>query len=104
MRTDFDLVARKTARRRTAPPESVSAAGDPDSVGKPQRVLDAKYVSAKELCTRWACSRPQVDRIAAREHLTRLCLGTGRNGMVRFLVTEIEALEQRRVVQPGATL
>ena len=56
---------------------------------------EARYVSPRELAERWCCSRSQVDRIARREGLTRLLLGAGRNGMVRYVRSEVEALEAR---------
>jgi hypothetical protein len=61
------------------------------------------YVSPAELAIRWRCSRSQVDRIARREGLTRVCLGTGRNGMVRYLLPEVEALESRHTAQTTRT-
>lgn len=54
------------------------------------------YVSPKELADRWRCSRSSVDRIARRNRLTRVCLGEGRAGIVRYLRKEVEALEHRR--------
>lgn len=54
------------------------------------------YLSPKELAERWRCARSSVDRIARRERLTRLCLGTGRAGIVRYLREEVEALENAR--------
>ena len=56
------------------------------------------YVSARELAERWRCSRSSVDRIARRASLKRLYLGRGRNGIVRFLRKEVEALEESRHV------
>ena len=56
------------------------------------------YLSPKELQQRWRCSRSSVDRIARRAELTRLCLGEGRNGMVRYMRKEVEAYEARRRV------
>ncbi len=59
----------------------------------------SEFVSPKELARRWQCSRSSVDRIARRNHFTRLCLGEGENGMVRYLRKEVEAHEaSRRVV------
>ena len=52
------------------------------------------YISPNELARRWQCSRSSVDRIALRVGLRRLCLGTGRNGTIRYLLREIEAYEQ----------
>ena len=57
------------------------------------------YVSGKELAQRCRCSRSSVDRIARRAGLTRLCLGTGRNGMVRYVRKEVEAYEEARQVR-----
>lgn len=56
------------------------------------------YISPKELAVRWACSRSSVDRIARRAGLTRLCLGEGKNGIVRYLRKEVIAYEQKRLV------
>ncbi len=55
----------------------------------------ASYMSPNELAARWSCSRSSVDRIARRASLTRLCLGEGRNGMVRYLRKEVEEYEAR---------
>lgn len=54
------------------------------------------YLSPKQLQQRWCCSRSSVDRIARRAGLTRLCLGEGRNGMIRYIRKEVEAYEARR--------
>ena len=56
------------------------------------------YLSPAELSLRWKCSRSSVDRIARRAGFTRLCLGVGRNGMVRYLRKEVEAYEGLRSV------
>ena len=55
------------------------------------------YVSPKELSHRWQCSRSSVDRIARRHGMVRLCLGHGRNGIVRYLRAEVEAVEAKRL-------
>jgi len=54
------------------------------------------YLSPKELAERWRCARSTVDRIATRTGLTRLHLGTGRNGIVRYIREEVEAMERQR--------
>lgn len=54
------------------------------------------YVSPKELQERWRCSRSSVDRIVRRAGLTRLCLGEGRNGIVRYNRKEVEEFEIKR--------
>lgn len=56
------------------------------------------YLSPKELSQRWRCSRSSVDRIARRAGLHRLCLGDGRNGIVRYVRKEVEAYEASRQV------
>lgn len=56
------------------------------------------YLSPRELAERWRCSRSSVDRIARRAGLTRLCLGVGTNGIVRYIKQEVEAFEQTRRV------
>ena len=56
------------------------------------------YIAPKELAARWRCSRSTVDRIARREGFTRVCLGTGNNGMVRYLRKEVIAYEQSRQI------
>ena len=54
------------------------------------------YISPRELAERWRCSWSTVDRIAKRAAFTRVCLGTGKNGMVWYLKKEIEAYETSR--------
>ena len=62
---------------------------------------EAPYVSPKELARRWCCGRSSVDRIARRAGLTRLYLGAGKNGMVRYVRKEVEAYEESRQVRPA---
>lgn len=57
------------------------------------------YISPKELAERWQCSRSSVDRITRRAGLTRLCLGEGKNGTIRYSRKEIEAYEKTRQVK-----
>jgi hypothetical protein len=59
---------------------------------------EAPFLSPAELAERWRCSRASVDRIARRGGLSRVCLGDGRNGMVRYLRAEVEAYEATRRV------
>jgi len=51
-----------------------------------------------ELARRWCCARSSVDRIARRAGLTRMCLGDGKNGMVRYLREEVVAYEASRQI------
>jgi uncharacterized protein YndB with AHSA1/START domain len=62
------------------------------------KTTESPYVAPKELAKRWQCSRTSVDRIAQRAGLTRLCLGEGKNGMVRYVRGEVIAYEQSRRV------
>ena len=59
-------------------------------------LTQSPYISPNELAHRWQCSRSSVDRIARRTGLTRICLGKGRSGMVRYIREEVEALETER--------
>ena len=64
-----------------------------------QPLNESPYVAPNELAQRWRCPRSSVDPIARRARLTRLCLGNGKNGMVRYIRKEVEAYEpSRRVV------
>jgi hypothetical protein len=59
---------------------------------------ESPYVSPNELAARWRCSRSSVDRIARSAGMTRLCIGTGDRGIVRFIRKEVEAFENTRRV------
>lgn len=61
----------------------------------------SKYIAPKELARRWQCSRSSVDRIAKRAGLARVFLGEGRNGIVRYLRSEVEAYETSRMIRQG---
>ncbi len=56
------------------------------------------FISPRELAARWRCGRSSVDRLARLAGMTRLCLGSGRNGTVRYLITEVEAYEASRMI------
>ena len=56
------------------------------------------YIAPRELAARWQCSRSSVDRIAWRAGISRLYLGKGKNGIVRYLRKEVEAYEAERRV------
>ena len=60
---------------------------------------ETPYITPRQLAQRWQCSRSSVDRIARRAGLPRLCLGEGENGIVRYPRKEVEAYEQKRLVQ-----
>lgn len=61
-------------------------------------IVEPTYITPKELAKRWGCSRSSVDRYARMAGLTRLCLGYGKNGSVRYLRKEVLAYEQERLV------
>ncbi len=66
---------------------------------KPDRMNQVMlYFSPNELAERWRCSRSSVDRIARRARLSRICLGEGRNGIVRYFREEVVAYEASRRV------
>lgn len=70
-------------------------------VGKPSKSQAdtwKQYVSPKELAERWCCSRTTAQRIAERAGVAKYFLGEGRNGMVRYALTDIEAYEESRKV------
>lgn len=56
------------------------------------------YISPNELAERWQCSRSSVDRIARRAGLSRLCIGEGKNGTIRYLKKEVIAYEKERLI------
>jgi hypothetical protein len=62
------------------------------------RPAASPYITPGELAARWRCSRSTVDRIARREGFTRVCLGTGDNGIVRYLRMEVIAYEESRQI------
>ena len=57
------------------------------------------YISPRELSKRWQVSRSSVDRITRRAGLTKLCLGDGHRGAVRYLLMEVINYEDSRKVQ-----
>lgn len=57
-----------------------------------------KYIRPNELAERWQCSRSSIDRIARKAGFTRLCLGEGKNGSVRYLREEVIAFENENQV------
>lgn len=64
----------------------------------PRTESASPYISPRELASRWRCGRSSVDRIARMAGLTRLCLGSGRNGTVRYLIQEVVAYESTRLI------
>jgi hypothetical protein len=56
------------------------------------------FLSPRDLALRWSCSRTTAQRVAARARFAKYFLGEGRNGMVRYLLSEVEAYEEKRRV------
>ena len=54
------------------------------------------YLSPRELAVRWKCARSTADRIVTQAGLTKVLLGEGKNGMVRYLKEEVAAYEFSR--------
>ena len=65
---------------------------------KSKQTTDSPFMSPNELADRWRCSRSSVDRIAKRAELTRLCIGEGKNGSVRYKREEVMAYELNRQI------
>ena len=65
---------------------------------KNKKKTELPYIAPSELARRWQCSRSSVDRIARRARLTRICLGEGSNGIVRYIREEVIAFEEKRRV------
>ena len=82
------MPARKS---RTMARESIIDAESRDSTAE-------SYLSPKELSRRWSCSRSTAQRTAERAGIPRLYLGEGRNGLVRYPLSEIKAFERRRTI------
>lgn len=62
-------------------------------------ITDSPYISPKELAMRWCCARSSVDRIARKAGFTRMCLGHGKNGAIRYLRDEVILFEKKRMIQ-----
>ena len=68
--------------------------------------VGGKYISARTWARRWDCSLSSVRRAAERHRVRRVYVGSGRNGLVRYAVEDIERLEDQSelcaTVQAGA--
>jgi hypothetical protein len=65
-------------------------------------VEPSPYMSAKEIALLFGCANSSIGRIAGRERFTRLCLGTGKRGMVRYLRSDVEKFVSKRLYKPAA--
>ena len=66
----------------------------PDATGEG----DKRFLSPRQMAERWDCSATTAQRIAMNAGMAKYCLGEGKNGMVRYLLSEVEAYEQERRV------
>lgn len=66
---------------------------------KIQQGKDSELMSPMEVAIRWRCARSTVDRITEREGMSRLYLGKGANGMVRYFRAEVIAFEERQTIK-----
>ena len=56
------------------------------------------YISPNELVVRWRCSRSAVDRYCLDSNFQRFMLGNGKNGNVRYLMSDVERYEKERTI------
>ena len=69
-------------------------------INDPSRTAEeSPLMSPSEIASRWRCGRSTVDRIARREGFSRVLMGHGRNGMVRFWRKEVLDFEARRTIK-----
>ena len=80
-------------KRNNTPKEGQD--GSRGAVGEGKR-----FLAPRQLADRWDCSPATAQRIAKNAGIAKYCLGEGRNGTVRYLLSEIEAYEEQRRV-PG---
>ena len=55
---------------------------------------DTRFVSARTWAERWDCSLASVRRAAKRFVVRRVYVGKGRNGLVRYDLSDIEKIEE----------
>ena len=70
--------------------KQISEHSDENSIAK------SAFLSPRQLAARWDCSPTSAQRIAKKAGIARYCLGDGRNGMVRYRLTEIQTYEEQR--------
>ena len=79
----------------------MTSAGTPRSRQARANVAAAdgtRFLSPRQLAERWSCTTTTAQRIARNAGMAKYCLGEGRNGMVRYLLSEVEAYEAERRV------
>lgn len=68
----------------------------PESALSPESCVPGQLVSTNQLAQRWQCSATTVRRLTRQAGLTRVLLGEGANGTVRYVLSEVEAYEAAR--------
>ena len=71
-----------------------------DETARPEAPVSAesRFLSPRQLAERWDCSPTTAQRVAKNAGIAKYCLGDGRNGMVRYPLSEVEDYEERRRV------
>ena len=95
MRVAEDQHPSQPAARRSRRPLSAA----PDRMKLPAA---SPYISPKELAARWRVARSTVEVLVRQHGITRLCLGEGKNGTVRYKLDDVLRFEQTRLVVSAA--
>lgn len=66
---------------------------------EPEPGVRRQFLSPRQLAERWNCAPSTAQRIARNAGIAKYCLGEGRNGTVRYLLSEVEAYEEERRVE-----
>lgn len=64
--------------------------------------VSSKYISARTWAKRWDCSVSSIRRAAGRLPVRRVYVGSGRNGLVRYSLDDIEKVEREHGFAPAA--
>lgn len=68
----------------------------PESTSRAEPRVSGQLVSTNQLAQRWQCSATTVRRLTRHARMTRVLLGEGANGTVRYILSEVEAYEDAR--------
>jgi hypothetical protein len=67
-------------------------------MSKQKDIGEVKYISPNQLAARWVCSRSSVDRTAQKAGFSRFFPGSGKNGNIRYLLSEVLEFERKQTV------
>ena len=62
-----------------------------------------KFISARTWAGRWDCSLSSIRRAAKRFNIRTVYVGSGRNGLVRYLLSDIVKVERENGFEPADT-